>query len=109
MDKYAHVKNGVVTNMSNWDGIAEYNPGDDVTMVLADENTKIGGTYDGSFHYVEPDSEPDTRTYDEKRKAEYPSIDELTVALWEGVVEERMSAVTALETVRQAVKTKYPK
>ena len=44
-----------------------------------------------------------------KRKAEYPSIDELTVALWEGVVEERMSAVTALETVRQAVKTKYPK
>ncbi len=44
-----------------------------------------------------------------KRKAEYPSIDELTVALWEGVVEERMSAVTALEAVRQAVKAKYPK
>ena len=44
-----------------------------------------------------------------KRKAEYPTIDELVVALWEGVVEERMSAVTALETGRQAVKTKYPK
>jgi hypothetical protein len=44
-----------------------------------------------------------------KREAEYPSIDELTVALWESVVEERMSAVTALEAVRQAVKTKYPK
>tara|TARA_B100000749_G_scaffold275960_1_gene262431 strand:+ start:843 stop:1169 length:327 start_codon:yes stop_codon:yes gene_type:complete len=44
-----------------------------------------------------------------KRKAEYPSIDELVVALWEGVVEERMSAVTALEAVRQAVKTKHPK
>ena len=44
-----------------------------------------------------------------KRKAEYPSIDELTVALWEGVVEERMSAVTDLEIKRQAVKTKYPK
>ena len=44
-----------------------------------------------------------------KRKEEYPSIDELTVALWEGVVEERMSAVTDLEIKRQAVKAKYPK
>jgi len=44
-----------------------------------------------------------------KRKAEYPSIDEITVALWEGVVEERMQAVTQLEIKRQAVKAKYPK
>ena len=44
-----------------------------------------------------------------KRRAEYPSIDELTVALWEGVVEERMAAVTSLEGKRQAVKAKYPK
>jgi hypothetical protein len=44
-----------------------------------------------------------------KRKAEYPSIEELTVALWEGVVEERMQAVTQLEIKRQAVKAKYPK
>jgi len=47
--------------------------------------------------------------YDELRKAEYPSIEELTVALWEGVVEERMQAVTQLEIKRQAVKAKYPK
>jgi hypothetical protein len=44
-----------------------------------------------------------------KRKEEYPSIDELIVALWEGVVEERMAAVTSLEAKRQAVKLKYPK
>ena len=44
-----------------------------------------------------------------KRKAEYPSIDELVVALWEGVVEERMASVTKLEIKRQAVKAKYPK
>ena len=44
-----------------------------------------------------------------KRKAEYPSVDELIVALWEGVVEERMAAVTKLEPKRQAVKLKYPK
>ena len=44
-----------------------------------------------------------------KRREEYPSIDELVVALWEGVVEERMAAITSLEGKRQAVKTKYPK
>jgi hypothetical protein len=44
-----------------------------------------------------------------RRKAEYPSIDELVVALWEGVVEERMAAVTKLEAKRQAVKLKHPK
>ena len=47
--------------------------------------------------------------YARKRLAEYPSIEELTVALWEAVVEERMAAVTSLEGKRQAVKAKYPK
>jgi hypothetical protein len=47
--------------------------------------------------------------YARKRKEEYPSINELVVALWEGVVEERMAAVTSLEGKRQAVKAKYPK
>lgn len=51
----------------------------------------------------------DDRTYDQKRREEYPSIEALVVALWEGVVEERMAAVTQLETLRQAVKAKYPK
>ena len=47
--------------------------------------------------------------YASKRLAEYPSVDELVIALWEGVVEERMAAVTSLEGKRQAVKAKYPK
>jgi hypothetical protein len=47
--------------------------------------------------------------YARKRRAEYPSMDELIVALWESVVEERMAAVTALEAVRQAVKSAHPK
>ena len=54
-------------------------------------------------------SEYDSQEYARNRQAEYPSINELVVALWEGVVEERMASVTALEAVRQAVKTKYPK
>jgi len=54
-------------------------------------------------------AEYDSQAYARNRKAEYPSIDELIVALWEGVVEERMASVTALEGLRQAVKDKYPK
>jgi len=53
--------------------------------------------------------ELDSQEYARKRQEEYPSIDELVVALWEGVVEERMAAVTRLEGERQAVKAKYPK
>jgi hypothetical protein len=58
MNRYAHVENGVVTNVSMWDGETSYNPPAGVTMILADESTRIGGTYDGEFHYVEPDPEP---------------------------------------------------
>jgi hypothetical protein len=54
-------------------------------------------------------AEQDATQYQRDRLAEYPSIDELIVALWEGVVEERMASVTTLEGLRQAVKTKYPK
>ena len=54
-------------------------------------------------------AEYDSQEYARDRQAEYPSLDELIVALWEGVVEERMAAVTALEGLRQAVKDKYPK
>jgi len=54
-------------------------------------------------------AEHDATKYQRDRQTEYPSIDELIVALWEGVVEERMASVTALEGLRQAVKDKYPK
>ena len=57
----------------------------------------------------EYDANWSSEEYSRNRKEEYPSIDELIVALWENVVEERASAVVSLEAVRQAVKTKYPK
>ena len=53
--------------------------------------------------------EYDAQEYARNRQAEYPSINDLIVALWENVVEERASAVVSLEADRQAVKTKYPK
>jgi len=109
MANYAIVKNGVVENIVLWDGVTEFSVPDS-ELVEATDSTRVGGNWDGNiFTFVEPDPGPDTRPYDEKRKAEYPSIDELVVALWEGVVEERMAAVTRLEGERQAVKTKYPK
>ena len=52
--------------------------------------------------------EPDDEV-SQKRIAEYPTLDEMIIALWEGVVEERMAAVTKLEAKRQAAKLKYPK
>ena len=51
----------------------------------------------------------DAQEYARNRKAEYPSIDELVVALWENVVEERAASVVSIEAKRQAIKTKYPK
>ena len=54
-------------------------------------------------------AEYDTQEYARKRQEEYPSTDELIVALWENVVEERAASVVSLEAKRQAIKTKYPK
>ena len=102
---YAVVENGTVTNMVEWDGNSKHP--DSVSWILADDNAYIGGIYDGSSFSSRPGGPPDT--YDISRKSEYPSIEELIVALWEGVVEERMASVTALEALRQAVKDKYPK
>jgi hypothetical protein len=58
---------------------------------------------------AELQAEYDSQEYARNRQAEYPTINELVVALWEGVVEERMASVTVLEGLRQAVKAKYPK
>ena len=49
--------------------------------------------------------EQDSKAYIEKRKAEYPSIEALVVAMWEG----DQSKIDELEAIRQAVKEKYPK
>jgi len=59
--------------------------------------------------HAEWQAEHDAQAYARNRKAEYPSIDELIVALWENVVEERAASVVSLESKRQAIKAKYPK
>ena len=53
--------------------------------------------------------EYDSQEYARNRQKEYPSANELIVALWENVVEERAASVISLEATRQAIKAKYPK
>lgn len=55
---------------------------------------------------ADPIPEP---TYEEKRRAEYPSTDELVVALWEKVIEGRPETADVLQADRKAIKEKYPK
>ena len=54
-------------------------------------------------------AEYDAQAYARNRQAEYPSMDEIVVALWEAVIEERMASSIDLQGKRTAVKDKYPK
>jgi len=78
MKRYAHVENGVVTNVSNWDGEAPLNTPAGVTMVLGegDPNAEIGATYDGAFHYTPPTIEP-TAEEIEYREARLSAVSKL--------------------------------
>ena len=48
-------------------------------------------------------------TIDDKRKVAFPQTDELVVALWEKIVEDRPEAADALQVKREKVKEDYPK
>jgi hypothetical protein len=53
MANYAVVKDGVVENIIVWDGVAEFSvPNSE--LIEATSDSRIGGTYDGAFHYVAP-------------------------------------------------------
>lgn len=72
MANYAVVKNGAVENMIVWDGVRELSiPGSE--LVLADSNARIGGIYDGSFHYVEPPA-PEPTAEEVVRQAKLASV-----------------------------------
>ena len=43
------------------------------------------------------------------RLRDYPVLDDLIVALWEHVIEERPEAAAEVQTVRESVKAKFPK
>jgi hypothetical protein len=52
----------------------------------------------------------DSLSYREKRKLEYPALEELVVALWENLIEKKSkkdSGVETLQKLRKAIKSKY--
>jgi len=53
MTDYAVVRNGSVENIVVWDGVTEFSVPDS-ELIEATSDTRIGGTYDGAFHFVEP-------------------------------------------------------
>jgi len=53
MADYAVVKSGVVENIVVWDGQTAFSV-EGAELVEATSDTRIGGTYDGAFHFVEP-------------------------------------------------------
>ena len=79
------------------------------TLEWLDENVTAPTQAEIDTEIARLQSEYDAQEYARNRQAEYPSINELTVALWEGVVEERMASIMELEEKRQAVKAKHPK
>ncbi len=63
---YAIVKDSLVTNMVEWDGVSEYNV--DGELVQATDVAYIGGTYNGSF-VARPPATPYQPTAEEIQKA----------------------------------------
>ena len=64
--KYAHIENGIVINIVEWDGESEYNA--DGELIQADENAWIGGEYNGSF-VARPPAPAHEPTAEELQKA----------------------------------------
>ena len=72
MANYAVVKNGVVENIVVWDGQTAFSvEGSEIVEVT--DNTRIGGTYDGTFHYVEP-TPPEPTAEQVTRQAKLDSV-----------------------------------
>ena len=51
----------------------------------------------------------DSLPYDEKRRREYPPIEDLVVAMWEQQVESKSKRILEIQLKRKEVKEKYPK
>ena len=103
---WARLEDNIVKEIINFDPTDKFTG--DLTWVECDSATREFMVFEnGSFR--EPDPPVDVRPYDERRALQYPALDEMLVALWESVVEERTAAVIKLEAQRQAVKAAIPK
>ncbi len=85
------------------------NDGDGVYIASWNSASPQPSVDDIEAAHAEWQAEQDATQYQRDRQAEYPPIDEIVVALWEAVIEERMASSVDLQGKRTAVKEKYPK
>ena len=72
--KYAIVKDSLVTNIVEWDGECEYTA--DGELILADENARIGGEYNGAFVLPDPEPEPEPTAEELQAQADKESANQ---------------------------------
>ena len=106
MAKYAIVESGTVTNVIEWDGSASHP--DSSKWILADDNAYVGGTYDGT-NFSAPTPPADTRTYAQKRAAEYPSVADFMEAYTEKEIGGDSTKWDAYKTAYNKVRSDNPK
>jgi hypothetical protein len=71
---YAIVKDSIVTNIVEWDGVSEYQV--DGELIRADANAYIGGEYNGSFVARPPEPEPEPTAEQLQRQADKESANQ---------------------------------
>jgi len=72
------------------------------------EDVEVRFVTDGEFQAI-LEAEKPKPTYADLRRAEYPSIQDMIVALWEDIIEGRPESRIALQEKRVTIKEKYPK
>ena len=88
--KYAIVKDNVVQNLVEWDGVSEFNV--DGELIEASHDAWIGGAYtDGAFVPRLPEPEPEPTAEELQAQADRQSaLDKLTAL---GLTEQEISAL----------------
>jgi len=88
--KYAVIKDGVVQNLVEWDGVSEFNV--DGELIEASHDAWIGGAYtDGAFVPRPPEPEPEPTAEELQAQADRQSaLDKLTAI---GLTEQEISAL----------------
>ena len=83
---------------------------DNGTAILSNDPSKFGVNWDQIDKQIKIEEQKfkDTQ-YQRDRLKEYPNTNDLIVALWEKVMEDRSESADALEVKRQEVKTAHPK
>ncbi len=87
---YAIIKNSLVTNIVEWDGVSEYQVDGD--LILADDNAYIGGEYNGSFVARPPEPEPEPTAEEIQRAADKDSANAKLKSL--GLTDAEIEAIT---------------